>query len=300
MLRFMPSTGCTAALVLRAAVLLHAWPAVAAESAQPCAGLEPGPQRTVARVIDGETLALDDGSELRLIGALAPRALDVGAEPGRWPMEVAAKAELEALALGKSIEIGFGGERVDRHGRLQGHAFIAQGGEPRWVQGHMLEQGLARAYTLAGNRACAEALLASEGTARGQARGLWAEAAYQVRRVSRPGGLARFRTTFQLVEGRIARVGQGRGRVYLNFAAGRARTSDRRPRRAFSVSILRGDQALLGALARDPKALEGRRVRASGWIEERDGLAIDLSAGGLLELLDGERPGREKADDARR
>ena len=47
-----------------------------------CAGLETGPMRTVARVIDGETVALDDGTELRLIGALTPRALDAGAEPG--------------------------------------------------------------------------------------------------------------------------------------------------------------------------------------------------------------------------
>ncbi len=231
-----------------------------------------------------------------LVGDLSGTGLDAG----QWVQRDAVPEALRALLaevgrvyapflLANADAVQRGAERVD---------CVIDG--RRWVQGHMLEQGLARAYTLTGNRACAEALLASEGTARGQARGLWAEAAYQVRRVSRPGGLARFRTTFQLVEGRIARVGQGRGRVYLNFAAERARGPDRRPRRAFSVSILRGDQALLGAHARDPKALEGRRVRARGWIEERDGLAIDLSAGGLLELLDDERPGREKAEDARR
>ena len=251
-----------------------------------CAGLESGPQRTVARVIDGETVALDDGSELRLIGALAPRALDAGAEPGQWPMEVAAKAELEALALGRSIDIGFGGERADRYGRLQGHAYIVQGGERRWLQGHMLEQGLARAYTLAGNRACAEALLASERLAREAKRGLWAEAAYQVRSAERLSELARYRTTFQLIEGRIARVGQARGTVYLNFDAGQRRGLQQGLPRGLSVSVRRGDLDLPGDQARDAKGLAGRTVRVRGWIEDRNGLTIDLSAGGQLEILE--------------
>src|SRR5205085_5368627 len=54
------------------------------ERVVPCAGLEIGPARTVARVIDGETVTLDDGSQLRLIGALAPRAVDAGGDPGMW------------------------------------------------------------------------------------------------------------------------------------------------------------------------------------------------------------------------
>ena len=46
------------------------WQASALDEPRPsCTGLEPGPARTVTRVIDGETAALDDGTELRLIGA---------------------------------------------------------------------------------------------------------------------------------------------------------------------------------------------------------------------------------------
>ena len=36
-------------------------------------GLEAGPERSVAAVLDGETVRLDDGKVVRLIGALAPR-----------------------------------------------------------------------------------------------------------------------------------------------------------------------------------------------------------------------------------
>src|SRR5438477_1821388 len=139
------------------------WQASALDDTRPsCSGLEPGPARTVTRIIDGETAALDDGGELRLVGALAPRAFDARTELGTWPAEIAAREELRALLLGKSVELAFGGERRDRYGRLQAHAYVHEGDARRWVQGHLLEQGLARAYIAAGNRACADALLVAE------------------------------------------------------------------------------------------------------------------------------------------
>lgn len=244
----------------------------------PCTGLEPGPKRTVTRIIDGETVTLDDGSELRLTGALAPRAIDAGAEPGLWPMEVAAQEELRALLLGKSIEIAFGGERADRYGRLQAHAFWQDGDKRHWAQGHMLEQGLARAHTLAGNRACAPELLAAERRAREARRGVWGEAAYQIRRANRPSELARYGATFQVVEGRIVRVAEVRGVIYLNF--------DADWRQGFSVSARRADRNLLGDFAERPKGLEGASVRVRGWIELRPGPMIDLSSAGLIEFTE--------------
>src|SRR4029078_9123467 len=127
----------------------------------------------------------------------------------------------------------------------------------RWVQAHLLEQGLARAYAVAGNRACAAALLAAERGAREARRVLWAEAAYQVRPSEKPSQLVRFRSTFQLVEGRVAGVAQVRGMIYLTF--------DADWRHAFSVAVRRGDRSLLTAEGDNPKALEGRLFRVRGW-----------------------------------
>ena len=257
-----------------------------------CVGLEQGPARTVTRILDGETIALDDGTELRLIGALTPRASDAGAEPGTWPAEIAAAAELRALLLGKSVELAFGGERKDRYGRLQAHVYVPAGDAGRWVQGHLLEQGLARAYVVAGNRACADALLAAELGAREARRGLWGEAAYHARLADRPSQLARYRSTFQLAEGRIATVAQVRGTIHLNF--------DVDWRRGFSASLRRADRGLLGSDAIDPKALAGRLVRVRGWIEQRGGGAhgpvIELSTAGLIEILDAPSPGAPAPD----
>ena len=259
--------------------------AMAAEADRPqlCAGLVAGQTRTVARIIDAETVALDDGSELRLIGALAPRAMDVGADAGSWPLEIAAQSELAALILGRPVDIAFGGERTDRHGRLVAHAYWNDGGRRRWVQGHLLEQGLARAYVQAGNRACAGELLEAERRARERRLGLWADAAYSVRSAEAPLELSRYRGTFQIVEGRIDRVAQARGTIYVNFGKRRS---------AFAVSLRRGDRAILGASV-EPKALDGKRVQVRGWIEQRQGPIINLSVAGLIEVLPDSVPGAD-------
>ena len=139
-------------------------PAVATDivaAIAPCSGLLPGPTRSVSRVVDGETLALDDGSELRLIGALAPRAIDADAEPGAWGWEIKTIEALRTLVLGKSVELAFGGDRHDRYRRLHAQAYLIEGDQRRWIQGRLLAEGLSRAYTIAGNRACAPELLAA-------------------------------------------------------------------------------------------------------------------------------------------
>jgi micrococcal nuclease len=257
--------------------------AAVAAGAEICSGLDPGPTRTVTRILDGETVAMDDGRELRLIGALAPRAIDADAEAGTWPAEAAAMEALRALVLGKSIELRFGaGARTDRYGRLQAHALVIEGGDARrWVQGLLLQQGLARAYALAGGRSsCGMELLAAERPARETRLGLWADAAYQARAADRPAELLRYRATFQIIEGQIVRVGQTRGSLYLNF--------DRNWRRGFSVSLRRADlEELLGSYAGHPKSLEGRTVRVRGWIEQRGRApVIDLSVAGIIEILE--------------
>src|SRR5581483_9604137 len=73
-IRMSPRLACLLA-AFAATSIAGAWGAGSVAAEPPaCAGLEEGPTRSVARIIDGETVALDDGSELRLIGALAPRA----------------------------------------------------------------------------------------------------------------------------------------------------------------------------------------------------------------------------------
>jgi micrococcal nuclease len=261
---------------LAMAMMAAAHPASGQVMIAPDCRLEVGPTRAVARVIDGETVRLDDGSEVRLIGALAPRAADVGASSHAWPPEQAAIQALTDLVQGRSVVLWFGGRRTDRYGRALAHIVVDRHGGQEWVQGAMLEQGMARAYVMPDNAACVDALIARERPARDAHRGLWANAAYRVRAADRPEDLGPLRHTYQLVSGIILRASRARDQIYLNFAAhGRA---------GFSVRLRPSAKALPAGV--EPKDLRGRLALVRGWVEQRGGPFIDIDTPGQLELMD--------------
>lgn len=244
---------------------------------EPCT-LQAGPTHTVVRVVDGETLQLDDGKELRLIGALAPvppRYLAAGAA---WPADTAARAALERLTLGKRVELAFSGRRADRWGRHLAHAFVIGRGQREWVQGTLLRSGHARAYVLPGNTECLAELLAHEREAMRAGAGLWASTAYRARTTDDPKRLMRLRNNFELLEGRVRKVAVTRTRIYLNFG-------DDWRTDVTAGAALRSDVMSREAVAR-LKGLEGARVRIRGWIERRNGPYVDIVHPLQIETID--------------
>lgn len=239
--------------------------------------LETAGTRGVIRVIDGDTITLDDGSELRLVGALAPRAADAGLDVENWAPERAARETLEALTLGRRVELAVAGRRNDRYGRLLAHAFVVTPAGREWLQGHMLASGHARAYVLPGNSACLSELLEHETVARESGRGLWAHAAYQVKPASSTRDLLRLRSTYQIVEGRVVKAVETGGHTFLNF--GEDWKED------FTARVDPADRRALLADGFAAKSFEGRRVRVRGWIERRAGPAIQIQDTGQIELL---------------
>jgi micrococcal nuclease len=257
-----------------------AWPvavvfglcAGAARAEAPPCPLVQGETRAVAQVIDGETLALDDGRRLRLVGALAPRASDAGARPGSWAPENETRAALATLAEGRSVRLWHDTVRSDRYGQVLAQATLGE----EWLQGVLVARGLARAYGRPGSDACAEALRSLERRAREQELGLWGNAAYRVRTAFR-GEWARAVGSFQVVSGTVRRVSRGSGDVYLSLGAWRGRAYPL----AAVVTAKRTD--LIGGMT--PRALVGRRVMVRGWIEQRRGPVIVIDSRGQLELV---------------
>lgn len=245
---------------------------VASAEGPPCA-LTEGGKRAVARVIDGETLALDDGRALRLIGALAPRAGDVGAASGSWPPENTTRAALAALVEGRSVRLWHDARRSDRYGQILAQAMI----DSTWLQGTLVERGLARAYGRPGIDACAEALVQLERRAREAGLGLWGNAAYGVR-AARRGDWSRVVNSFQVVSGTVRRVSRGSGDLYLTLGSWRRGTYPL----AAVVAAKRSD--LTGGIM--PRRLVGRRVLVRGWIEQRRGPVIVVDSKGQIELVD--------------
>src|SRR3546814_550592 len=127
--------------------------------------LQPGGSAVAVEIVDGDTLVLDTGQQVRLVGLQAPK-LPLGRRGFKtWPLADAARDALAELALDKRLTLSYGGARVDRHGRLLAHLYDTAG---RWVQGEMLARGMARVYTFADNRALAEKMLAIERMARAE------------------------------------------------------------------------------------------------------------------------------------
>jgi endonuclease YncB( thermonuclease family) len=245
---------------------------------EPCT-LDPGPSRTVARVLDGETLTLDDGGVVRLIGALAPRARDAGAAPGTWPPEDAAIKALSDLVLGKKVKLAFGGRHRDRYGRLLANVFL-EGSGGTWVQGALLASGHARAYGLPGSFVCSRELLAHEAEARRQYLGLWENGAYGTLAASRPAELMKRRGKYERVIGNVTTVGRTKSATYLNF--GTDWHSD------FTARI---DKTIVAAnpdFAARLDALASKTVIVRGWIERRNGPLIDVADPSQIEVLDSE------------
>jgi endonuclease YncB( thermonuclease family) len=249
---------------------------LAALPAAGCEGLTSGPAGRVVGVSDGDTVLLDTGQEVRLVGLQAPK-LPKGREDFEpWPLAESARARLEALTLGQRIEVRHGGAGRDRHGRVLGQVFVA-GAAPVWVQSQMLAEGLARVYSFPDNRACLAELLAIEAQARADRLGIWADQYYTVRRADRPGALLARAGLYELVEGRVLLAEKVGGRVYLNFG------------RYWKVDVTAVIEAralrLFAGAGLDPLGLEGALVRLRGWVDDRDGPRIELTHPEQIEVL---------------
>jgi endonuclease YncB( thermonuclease family) len=232
---------------------------------------------TVASVQDGETLKLTDGRVVRLIGTKAPAPPLGWRGDDPWPLVADARAALSRLASGAEIELRFGGRRTDRHGQLLAQVFVVRDGARLWLQGELVAKGLARVYSLADNTACVHELLASETEARDRRLGVWGSWAYRIQSADDLKRLDRLMHTYQLVEGKVVAVGQGAGRIYLNFAEDW--------RRDFTVSVARKDVGAFAAAGIDLKGLAGKTIRARGWLQWRNGPMIEATHPEQIELL---------------
>ncbi len=126
----------------------------------------PGPFRLI-RVLDGDTIALDNGETVRLIGVDAPEIHHPEIPVQRFGQEAA-----EFLRrFGEGLECTLEYEPTDirdQYGRLLAYVFV----EGRLVNAEIIRQGYAYAYTRFPHRRQAE-FIVLEHEARENQRGLW-------------------------------------------------------------------------------------------------------------------------------
>jgi micrococcal nuclease len=222
-------------------LLLLAAPAPVRASAAPA--FADGPAVEVARIIDGETLALTDERVLRLVD------IDV---PARGALAAQAKVTLGALLEGQPLTAKFAGNREDRQGRMLAQLYAGD----RWVQGELLRRGLARVAGTADNRIGLREMLALERQARRYRRGLWAEPAYAIVPAAEAG---RHASSFALVTGTVAHVVRNSSGMLLVFGADQ--------HSGLVLSIAPDVVKLCRASGLNPAELAGKTVLTRGYID---------------------------------
>lgn len=237
-------------------------------------GLTAGEKGVVSEVIDGDTVVLKSGRQVRLIGIQAPK-LPLGRqgfEP--WPMGEAAKGVLGKMTLHKEVQLFHGKTREDRHGRILAHVLVHnKSGTSQWAEKVLLERGFARVYSFADNRFCVEEMLGFERGARADRAGIWSQDFYAIRPHHQSG---RYLGSFQLVEGRVLDVAEVRTGVYLNF--------EENWREDFTIFIAKRDLRHFGGKEHELGLLEGQRIRVRGWLKLKNGPMIDVTHPEQIEI----------------
>jgi endonuclease YncB( thermonuclease family) len=229
----------------------------------PACGSDEIAHGSVSRVIDGRTIALDDGREVRLAAVEVPAAAD--AAPGGAD----AKATLDALVGGDDVVLRRAELPSDRYGRLVAYVYAVRDGDELFAQGELISAGFARVGDRVGSRLCAADLLHREQAARAAKLGLWADPYYDVLDAETPADVLAQRGRFALVEGKVVSVRESGATIYMNF--GRHWSED------FTVTVLKRNERNFAAAGLDLKGLAGRRVRVRGWIEARGSAAASPS-----------------------
>lgn len=233
--------------------------------------LAPGGSGKVVEIVDGDTVILADGREVRLVGIQAPK-LPLGRRKFKtWPLADSAKSALLTLVLYKTVKLSYGGRRVDRYNRQLAHLHDATG---VWIQGELLRRGMARVYSFADNRAEVAEMLAIERSARAERRGIWRHRFYRIRNADT---VRRDIGSFQIVEDTVRAVAERRKFTYLNF--------DANWRTDFTIAVPAAARHLFETAGIDLTALRGQRLRVRGWVKSRNGPMIEATHPEQIEIV---------------
>jgi endonuclease YncB( thermonuclease family) len=231
---------------------------------------EPDAPLAVAAVLAGDRLQLADGREVRLAGIrVAP------VDRGDLDLARLAGAARETLAMrleGRAVRLEVGADALDRYGAL---AAQVERDDRVWLQGVLLEEGLAQVQTRPGETSRTAAMLARERAARAAGRGLWRHPEFAPRRANT---LADAIGSFRIVQGQVVRVAPTEHYVYLNF--GTDWRSD------FTVRLRRTE--LNESFSRSTTAVEelaGRWVEVRGYVLEAGGPLIEISHPEQIQVL---------------
>ena len=261
--KFDPARNVSAATLLAGLLIagLSQAAVAACSSVSPVKGL-------VSVALDGRTLRLQDGQEVRLAGVeIASSGEDAGA--------AASQSALAVLTERREVAL-HAAAKPDRYGRIVAFVFVEDAIEP--IQGALLAQGRLIVAGSTVERECATYLARRENDARQAKTGVWAAPA-AIKNAEMPGDILARMGQFVVVEGKVLSVREAGATLYMNFG--------RRWTRDLAVTISRRAVRGFETAGIAPKSLENRIVRVRGFVEQRGGPRIQAFGPGQIEVVGG-------------
>ncbi len=204
-------------------------------------------------VYDGDTLQLEDGRKIRMLGIDSPETFtrQGSLQPDIKVAGEKAKAALQQQlnASRNKISLAFGPQRFDRYGRTLAHVFLPDGSN---LQAGLIAQGYAIAFTTPPNDRMSPCYRELEAQAMQANRGIWQLPRYQLRGVNQ---LSKESEGFYRIQAVVTRIWQG------NFAV--TVFLDNR----LEVKILNYDLANFNVYMLNQ--LMGKSVIIRGWVQQK-------------------------------
>lgn len=198
-----------------------------------------------AFAIDGDTIVLNDGRHLRLIGVNTPE-MERDRKPNQLLAVAAKRATNKFLKTATYLRIYPGVETSDRYGRLLAHVNNQRGES---LEETLVAGGLAYYIAVPPNLALGNCLSAAEGRARSEKLGLWSvksAAAVELK------GLSGLSAGFQLLRGRVLKVVKSKTAHWLLMEAG--------------VTLRLGDADRVYFQQLRIASLVGKTIEVRGWL----------------------------------
>jgi endonuclease YncB( thermonuclease family) len=232
--------------------------------ALPAVALEEGKPYGVRTVIDGDTLVLEGGETVRLMGINAPEVDVPEHQHQGQPYGQEAKAFLKQWLEGKKITLKTNPEQPkDRYNRTLASLYTTEG---QWVQARMVREGYAHVYSFKDNRLGVKELLEVEKEAIAAKRGIWGTEYHRLVTAEQVSADDR---RFHLVEGVVQQVAIVKGNVYLNF--GEDWKSD------FTAFIPKAEKESVEAALGELKQIKNKKIQVRGWVFSRNGAMIEVT-----------------------
>ena len=200
---------------------------------------------TIKSIIDGDTILLEDGRFVRLVGINTPE-LNKKSPPAE-PYAQEAKDALSTLLQDvKQIGLIHGKDKHDHYQRLLAHAFLLDGTN---IQTELLKKGMAQHILIPPNNAMYECYRQAERQSQSKKAGLWSHPYFRVMNADE---LTLRHIGFFRVTGRIKEIKKRKDNYWLVI------------NERFSFRI---DSDSLKHFKRNrPETLRTHTVQASGWI----------------------------------